>query len=107
MAAQHEHGSAEAPSAASAAVQEWDRGLSALLRYIDVRGSASVSINAMAHGFPVGGWADRRREEYWAGRLPAAHVELLEKLPGWTWSGSYERRWCRFFAALARYADHT
>ncbi|WP_169381992.1 helicase associated domain-containing protein [Pseudonocardia acidicola] len=81
----------------------WERGLNALRRYAAVKGTARVPPGARADGVEVGAWAAAQRAQYWAGALAPQRVALLERLPGWDWSGAHQRKWESRLAALTRY----
>jgi hypothetical protein len=82
---------------------EWNDGIRALERYVAVRGSAPVAKGARAKGFALGVWIEVQRGRYWAGRLAPGDVDVLERVPGWSWNGPHERQWRERFHALARY----
>lgn len=84
---------------------EWERGLAALRRFVEARGSARVPAQAMAVGVPLGAWVASCREEYWSGGLTKSQVAELENFAGWDWCGRAQKRWERHLKALNRYAD--
>jgi hypothetical protein len=83
---------------------DWCVGLAAFQCYVAKRGSVSVPRGARARGVAVGEWVHSHRKAYWAGRLLPSQVEMLENIPGWSWSGPPQRRWHRCLAALSKYA---
>lgn len=71
---------------------DWDRGASAVHRYVAVRGYAVISAEARVAGFDLGRWVVQCRREYWAGDLPATQQAVLTCLPGWSWGTPGRRR---------------
>ena len=88
----------------AAGSRAWHDGLAALHRYVEVRHTAAPPTSARVEGFDLGEWVRQLRSCYWAGTLEPDRVELLEALPGWRWSGTYERQWRARLDALRRYA---
>jgi helicase associated protein len=57
---------------------------------------------AEIHGFALGHWVKRCRDDYRSGSLNGWQIDDLESLPGWTWRGPDER-WRQGIAALRAY----
>jgi hypothetical protein len=60
-------------------------GLTHLRTYVAQHGTAQTPRNAVVDGFPVGDWAQRRRQAHASGELRPQWAAELEALPGWRW----------------------
>ncbi len=55
-------------------------------RRVALVGDAAVPDSEVFEGEKLGAWARRMKTLQRKGRLPAAHEERLEALPGWLWA---------------------
>jgi hypothetical protein len=80
----------------------WQRGLTALRAYLAQHETLEDVDGAEIHGFALGHWVKRCRDDYRSGSLNGWQIDDLESLPGWTWRGPDER-WRQGIAALRAY----
>jgi superfamily II DNA or RNA helicase len=63
-------------------------------RWNEQNGPGPARAGTMFEGVQLGTWDDNLRSAYRRGDLSADRIELLKKLPGWTWTGTRKvRRW--------------
>ena len=84
--------------------RRWGPGWSALCRYAATHRNASPHQDTIFDDFPLGRWVHDLRRLYRLGSLPHHRIELLEGMPGWTWS-VFETAWQRGLSILMRYVD--
>jgi len=65
---------------------QWQRGLSALMSYVDLHGSADPGRGTQVDDYRVRDWVRAQRDAFKKGRLPALRVAQLEGLRGWRWT---------------------
>ena len=80
----------------------WQRGLTALRAYLAQHETLEDIDSVEIHGFALGHWVKRCRDDYHSGSLNAWQIDDLESLPGWTWRGPDER-WRQGITALHAY----
>jgi len=85
----------------------WQEGLTQLRAYTDAHGGTVPHTRLVVGGFPLGRWAARQRERYWANRLSLEQTAALEVVPGWEWGRTQTDRWTEGLAHLRSYvAEH-
>jgi superfamily II DNA or RNA helicase len=77
----------------------WEEGYRVLSGFAAREGHAQVPGHFMEGDFPLGQWVLVQRMAYKAGKVTAARIDLLERLPGWSWQPR-DDRWERGFAML-------
>ena len=89
--------------------QRWHNNYEALLAFAAEAGHAQPIKRITRDGCSIGTWVDRQRAIYRSGRLPLHRQNLLEAVPGWTWtpdrSAEYQRIWDQAFSALQQFVD--
>ncbi|MFH5227247.1 helicase associated domain-containing protein [Antrihabitans spumae] len=82
----------------------WQIGLSALSRFLEVRGSVlGVTARNRVGGFDLGRWIIQCRKDYWDGQLENDRVDTLEGLAGWNWGVAPKKCWRSFLLLLQSY----
>ncbi len=90
-----------------AAEARWREGLAQLRAYIRAHDGTVPHTRLVVEGFPLGRWAARQRERYWANRLSLEQRAALEMLPGWEWGRTQTDRWAEGLTHLRSYvAEH-
>jgi len=85
----------------------WQEGLAQLRAYADAHGDTLPHTRLVVEGFPLGRWAARQRERYWANRLSLEQAAALEVVPGWEWGRTQTDRWSEGVSHLRSYvAEH-
>jgi hypothetical protein len=74
----------------STSEHRWDKGYSALKRFVSREGHARVPYTHTEDGYRLGTWVVTQRQK--RDRLPSGRIERLEALPGWTWSVKGRRK---------------
>jgi len=82
--------------------EAWQKFYDALVRYVDLFGSAAVSQSLVHDGLQLGQWVSHQRLTYLKGKIEKEKVDKLECLAGWTWN-SLDASWDSFFNELKRY----
>lgn len=89
--------------------QRWRSNYEALLAFVAEAGHAQPIERITREGCSIGTWVDSQRAIYRSGRLPLHRQNLLEAVPGWTWtpdrSAEYQRIWDQAFSALQQFVD--
>lgn len=90
--------------------QRWQNNYKALLAFAAEAGHAQpIKRNKTRDGCSIGTWVQIQRARYRSGRLPLHWQNLLEAVPGWTWtphrSAEYQRIWDQAFSALQQFVD--
>ena len=65
---------------------EWEEHYVQLLDYIKQYGTSRVPQQYKVEGFRLGGWVQKQRNDFAAGKLSADRQRRLEKLSEWRWS---------------------
>ncbi len=81
----------------------WQEGLAQLRAYTDVHDDTLPHTRLVVEGFPLGRWAARQRERYWANRLSPEQAAALEVVPGWEWGRTQTDRWTEGLFHLRSY----
>lgn len=81
----------------------WRHGLAQLRAYTEIHGAATPHTRLVVHGFPLGRWAAKQRERYWAQSLPLEQVAALTSVPGWEWGRTNTDRWAEGLGHLHSY----
>ncbi|MDV3136820.1 Helicase associated domain protein, partial [Mycobacterium sp. 29Ha] len=67
--------------------EAWDKHYRELLDYVAEHGTARIHQSyKLRDGFRIGGWVQKQRNKYAAGKLSEDRQRLLESLPEWRWS---------------------
>jgi hypothetical protein len=84
----------------------FEEGFDHLLRFVKREGHASVPVERVEWGFPLGSWVHKRRVE--RDRMGAARRRRLEALPGWVWNkfDAQFQEGLRFLRAFAEREGH-
>lgn len=64
----------------------WEEHYAQLLEYVAEYGTSRVPQSYKIDGFRLGGWLQKQRNNYAAGKLSADRQRRLEELPKWRWS---------------------
>jgi superfamily II DNA or RNA helicase len=84
--------------------ESWHESFTLLQSFAAEFGHANVPTNPRLYrGFGLASWVNVQRTKKKKGELDAERVELLEKIPGWTWAPK-EDQYRNAFQALAEYA---
>lgn len=81
----------------------WSETFEVLRAFVDRHGRLPVQTEAW-QGRQLGAWIGTQRLAFKRNRLPSQWRELLEALPGWSWS-PHDDAWEQNFACLRVYAD--
>ncbi|MCU0664457.1 MAG: helicase associated domain-containing protein [Myxococcota bacterium] len=83
----------------------WHRGLAHLLAYIEREGTAFVPVSHIEDDYKLGVWVRAQRMR--KAKLSAEQVDILERLPGWTWRAgkSNDEWWSTGYESLKRFAQ--
>ncbi len=85
----------------------WQEGLAQLCAYAAAHDGTVPHTRLVVEEFPLGRWAARQRERYWAGRLSLEQTVALEMVPGWEWGRTQSDRWAEGLSHLRSYvAEH-
>lgn len=70
----------------------WSEALGRLRRWAGANGRAAPPNDVVLDdGFRLGGWVNKQRSAYRAGRLSPERTRRLEALPGWVWKARHRR----------------
>jgi hypothetical protein len=64
----------------------WEEHYTQLLDFVTEYGTSRVPQTCLVGGFRLGGWVQKQRTNYAAGKLTEDRQRRLEKLPEWRWS---------------------
>jgi len=82
--------------------EEWFDILDA---YVTREGHARVEADQLEAGQPLGEWVARLRNRHQQGRLPPAHEQRVEAMPGWAWrTVPPDRPWKAWYGLLEAYS---
>jgi superfamily II DNA or RNA helicase len=86
------------------ATASWEFWFGLLQAFAAREGHASPPVEQLEAGFRLGRWVTKLRTRHRRGTLSLQRVELLERLPGWTWD-AVEAAWRDGFGRLKRFAE--
>ncbi|MEI6334848.1 MAG: Helicase associated domain protein [Methylococcaceae bacterium] len=81
---------------------QWNKGFEYLKKYVEERGDAKVLLRFKYEDFNLGVWVQTQRKG--KNKLSLERINLLEKLPQWTWD-AIEDQWNEGFKYLKKYAE--
>jgi len=81
----------------------WREGLAQLRAYTCAHDGTVPHTRLVVEGFPLGRWAARQRERYWANRLSLEQRAALEVVSGWEWGRTQTDRWTEGLTHLRSY----
>ena len=67
-------------------MDSWEQYFDSLKNYVEKHGHSRVPQDFILDGFHLGTWVNRQRGFYKRGGISEDRRNLLEGLPGWTWS---------------------
>jgi len=81
------------------AVDDWDRGLTALETFVAREGHAQVPAKHVENDYKLGNWVRVQRRRYAQHKISQAQEYCLDRQPGWSWAPQPDA-WERGLAAL-------
>jgi hypothetical protein len=85
---------------------QWRANYDALAQLASETGSSQLPAKFEYKGIKIGQWIGWMRKKYAQSSLPASQIQMLERLPGWTWD-SLESAWQEMFSLTKELSETT